>query len=157
MVKVAIKDIELRNIVAFKGHEEEPLFQGDIYYHNCPVGWFSEDAWGGDSHIRIKEPYYEIIENLSKEYLQKRYKEEFLQDLSTLFTDILALNESYRFFKEQSKKGMQIVAVVTTEIGSWLSERVIAFRNEKCLQEYLKTENMILVFKYTSLKDFNVK
>lgn len=157
MVKVAIKDIELRNIVAFKGHEEEPLFQGDIYYHNCPVGWFSEDAWGGDSHIRIKEPYYEIIENLSKEYLQKRYKEEFLQDLSTLFTDILALNESYKFFKEQSKKGMQIVAVVTTEIGSWLSERVIAFRNEKCLQEYLKTENMILVFKYTSLEDFNVK
>ena len=43
----SINEIEIKSLKEFKGHEGEPLFQGNIYYKGKKLGFWSQDAHGG--------------------------------------------------------------------------------------------------------------
>lgn len=67
-----IKDFEIRHIVKFRGHEEEPLQQGDIYYAGKKIGFYSDSAFGGDSIINIYQREEEILQLQDYEQLYKK-------------------------------------------------------------------------------------
>ncbi len=154
MKRVSIKGFELRNIVCFKGHEEEDLQQGDIYYKGKRIGWYSQDAWSGEDIIHLDNGYVEFTEKTAKEYLKTRFKEEFLQKMDTFFLEILELNNNFKFFLAEKKKGMEFIAIVSNEIGGWCSERVYAFRNKKALEDLLEKDKLVLVKKFSTEEDF---
>lgn len=64
-----IKGFQLRNVVNFKGHEQEPLVQGDIWYEGKNVGYFSQDSRGGEDIINFKhEAYEQLAKQRTKDY-----------------------------------------------------------------------------------------
>jgi hypothetical protein len=48
-----LKGFELKNITNFRGHEGEPLMQGNVYYKNKKVGFWSQDSWGGPDNFTL--------------------------------------------------------------------------------------------------------
>jgi hypothetical protein len=49
----SINGLELKKVTHFKGHEGEPLMQGDVYYNGKKVGYYSDDSWGGPENLEI--------------------------------------------------------------------------------------------------------
>ncbi len=41
----------LKGVKEYKGHEGEPLFQGNVYYKNKKIGFFAMGDWGGPSTL----------------------------------------------------------------------------------------------------------
>ena len=104
MIRASIRGLEIRNMKRFLGHEQEELYQGNIYYKGKKVGWYSDDAWGGCSIIDVEKAHREIIENIAKVYLAKKYpKEEFLWSADILFGEIIELTLNAKFFEKQQK------------------------------------------------------
>ena len=109
----SINGIELKAIKEFRGHEYEPLVQGNIYYNGKKVGWYSQDSWGGDDHIDLDsdlkaETRNEINEILNSyesnavfggmnELYNKQYNVTFKTDIfkggTFLFGDLIQLQD----------------------------------------------------------------
>ena len=51
----SINGIMIANLKEFRGHEEERLFQGDIYYRFKKLGFWSQDFSGGDDVFGFDE------------------------------------------------------------------------------------------------------
>lgn len=51
----SINGLTLKKMVSFKGHEGEPLVQGDLHYHGKKVGYYSQDSRGGEDDIQLPD------------------------------------------------------------------------------------------------------
>lgn len=50
-----MKGITVKNLKNFKGHEGEPLIQGNLFMDGEKIGWFSDDSWGGPMAFHIDD------------------------------------------------------------------------------------------------------
>ena len=119
-----IKGIELKNITYFRGHEEEELMQGDVYYKNKKVGFYSQDAWGGEDrfylHNDVDKDICKEITNITNNYiggilfkkLDDLYDTYYHYNSNSkferkgyefFFMDLLQLIEHERLYKKYSK------------------------------------------------------
>ena len=156
MIRASIRGLEIRNMRRFLGHEQEELYQGNIYYKGKKVGWYSDDAWGGCSIIDVQKAHREIIENIAKVYLAKKYpKEEFLWSADILFGEIIELTLNAKFFEKQQKSESKFVGEFS-ENGRFASGRVVATNNPKALEHYAKANNLILERVFSEPKDFQL-
>lgn len=163
-----IKGIELRNIRDFRGHEGEPLTQGDVYYKDKKVGFYSQDAWGGPDIFNLD---YDLDKDLIKEindivnnYIgnvlfkklddlyNKQYNVNFHYEqkgCEYLFMDLLQLMEFEDLYKEYSKKfGVDNIAIVYKDLFNRL-----VYGNRYDIDTSIKFPGTTIL-EYNSLKDF---
>ena len=64
----SVKNISLKSIVKFKGHEGESLLQGNICINGKTVGTYSDDSWGGPTRIDVESTYIPEFKTIAAEY-----------------------------------------------------------------------------------------
>lgn len=120
-----IKGIELKNVKEFRGHEGEELMQGDVYYKNKKVGFYSQDAHGGMDTFDIfynvdrdiRKEIMEIADNYIGGVLFKKIDDLYdkmynytsnhtyeKKGYEYLFMDLLELYDHEKLYKKYSKK-----------------------------------------------------
>lgn len=164
-----IKGIELKNVREFRGHEGEPLTQGDVYYKNKKVGFYSQDSWGGpdilnlDYNLENLEEINDVVNNYiggilfkklddlyNKQYNVKFHYEQ--KGYEYLFMDLLQLMEFEDLYKEYSKKfGVDKIAIVYKDLFNRL-----VYGNRFDIDTSIKFPGTT-IFEYNSLKDFVIK
>lgn len=130
---------ELKGIVRFKGHEGEPLQQGNLYKDGKKVGFYSDGDWGGECTIDLSVKHNP-------------------EEMQWLIWELLELIELEKGFKKALKKGHDFIAtwnleqseveVVTGVYMDHITEvREMAYKDKA-------TNNMKI---YKSLNDFTVE
>ena len=156
MTYSSIKGFKLKNLTKFKGHEQEPLYQGDIYYNGRKVGWYSDDFNGGEPWIDLPDDIYKLLEKVSKEYLKTKYKDhKFMWGVSTFFSEIIELNIDEKFYNQQKKKGLDILVVFKDKKSKYPQEKLVAFKGIEYVYKYLeKNTDLDIARSFTSNEDF---
>lgn len=163
-----IKGIELRNIRDFRGHEGEPLTQGDVYYKNKKVGFYSQDSWGGpdifnldyDLDKDLVKEINDIVNNYDGGVLFKKFDDLYNQHYNVnfnyeqkgyeyLFMDLLQLMEHEETYKEYSKKfGTDNIAIIYKDLFN-----KAVYGNKNDIRVDVKFPGTT-IFEYKSMKDF---
>lgn len=180
----SINGITVKALKNFRGHEGEPLCQGNIYLGNKKIGFWSQDAHGGCDNIYLDAPYKitkleERVRELNRHKNRElsrgdgsKYTMEY--SLDSLFGDWLDLKYDEDAFKEAVKNGYAGVLLVSDgyHVFGWnLSEdalkctdALIIVRFAKKIEEGKKTNKFFkeneftkhTVKIYRSLAQFNV-
>ena len=162
----SINSIQVKNLKKFKGHEGEPLYQGNIYYKGKKLGFWSQDAWGAICDN------YGFNENILKDEVEKYKASDFVEDeyrkytsLESLLSDLITLTEQEKMFKQYAKKGYPSTVVITDGYHEFYGackhtkkedvlksfDSYIKECKEKC---YKNKKSKVIV--YMDLKDFDV-
>ena len=112
----SINEIEIKSLKEFKGHEGEPLFQGDIYYKGKKLGFWSQDAHGGicDNFGFNEEILNEEVKRfVASDMVEERYKE--FAGLEILLSNLVELMEREKQYKKFLKKGLFTTVLITDD------------------------------------------
>ncbi len=151
---VSINCFSIKNIVNFRGHKQELLKQGDVYYKGKKIGFYSQNFSGGTDYIDIDYEYINII----KKYMETKYENEnekmpFYLNQDYFFLELLILNEDYNYFKKAIKQGY-LGVIFFKKKGENYSEYVSSFKNELALKHIKSNTNYERFRVYKSLEDF---
>lgn len=147
----SINGITVKGLTQFRGHEGEPLYQGNIYLGNKKIGWWSQDAHGGCDNIHLDQTYsITKLENKVK-MLNEERKHTFARtggsaiildyDLDLLFGDLMVMQSDERDFKKAIKNGFAGVLLITDgyHIFGWnLSSEEVNLTHGELLKRYEK-------------------
>lgn len=156
-----LKGFELKGVKNFRGHEGEPLQQGDIYYKGSKVGFYSQDSWGGCDNVSIdydlpKELKEEVDDILSNYVTHFEYDNESfeLKGDEYLFQDLLKIMEDEKNFKKYTKKwDCTHIGVVEVDLGQY---QIVGGNSIEDIKESMKRnkiENKTYKI-YNKLEDF---
>ena len=158
-----IKDFEIRHIVKFRGHEEEPLQQGDIYYAGKKIGFYSDSAFGGDSIINIYQREEEIILNkVASEFVEENKKHpsisdfiDFIDKKAVFLEEILQLQDYEQLYKKGLKKGYKclLVSYPTKEYNALYPQIYHCCTNFN-FDKWFSEEKPAYAKYYTNINDF---
>lgn len=163
-----INGLTLKGITRFKGHEGEPLIQGNIYFNNKKVGYYSQDSWGGPDTINIynktdEEEINKIAERFFDKYpngiipedqsftLKDLYRDNYLDGLMGEF---IVLIEAEKEYKAAIKKGYKYVLYAKKDKRHYM--QVYSVPNDKSLEE-LRNSNLIIYYEMLSADQFNIE
>lgn len=164
-----INGLQIKNVVNFKGHEGEGLFQCDVYHNGKKVGWFSQNAWGGPDEIHVNNDVVELFKDYPSDALDKTKQNPnaVFYGIEWAIIDLYGLKQTERAFKSNDSRGFP----GTVEISDWMlgkcvgisnnlcrksDDEIIAYLRTKLSPDYGKCANT--AFKvYRSLEDFNVR
>ena len=180
----SINGITVKALKKFKGHEGEPLYQGNVYLGNKKIGWWSQDSWGGPDSCCLDEPYrIRKLEAKVKELNHDKEKNYTRDDGSTytidysldiMFGDLMELKADEDVFKDAVKNGFAGVLLVTDghHVFGWnlnkemadLSDEIILMKFAKVIEDgkkkhkFYKEDGFIKhqTKIYRSLADFNI-
>lgn len=105
----SINGVTIKAIKKFKGHEGEPLVQGNIYLNNKKLGFWSQDAWGGPDIFTGFAP--NVLRPMAERYrdysgkVEEKYKGIFDEEL--FLYKIAELAEAEKAFKKFWKQGFR--------------------------------------------------
>lgn len=114
----SINGVSIKSLKIFKGHDGEPLYQGNVYYKGRKLGFWSQDAHGGieDNFLfdesQLKEAVDDYRDHSGK--VEDGYKEYF--DASALLCEVADLTQAEKEFKKAAKKGYKAVIRVRNKI-----------------------------------------
>jgi len=111
-----IRGIAIKGLKEFKGHEGEPLLQGNIYFQGKKVGYYSDDFRGGMAVVDIDTKVQHEMFKLSK-----GYEHPYVNSLDNLIYEVVALASLEKEFTSKVKKGYLGIAEVkggTSENGN---------------------------------------
>lgn len=93
-----------------RGHEGEPLRQGNIYIDNKKVGFYSDGDWGGPAEVHFDNAGATAMfeERMTAYYAEN--PSDF-EGAEWFFADVLELVELEKIYKKNAKKGLPITAV----------------------------------------------
>ena len=152
----SMKGIEVKALKEFRGHEGEPLWQGNIYMDGKKVGYYSDDAHGGMAIVDIyPREYREEFEKRTKDYTEKctfngvtlelKGEEHFMSAL----VDLLLTEKRY---KTGAKKGKDVLMdFIDKNYGMVESYLAIPAHMLGAAKEKYKDKDTKV---YTSLDDF---
>lgn len=118
----SINGISLKNVKKFRGHEGEPLYQGNLYLNNKKIGFWSQDSWGGPDNVALDKYYDELSLdnavhklNTDKDYHGGTEDKPFVLEynLERLMGDYMPLYEDEQVYKSAVKKGYAGVMVAS--------------------------------------------
>lgn len=154
-----INGLTLKALKVFRGHEGEPLAQGNVYFNGKKLGFWSQDAWGGPDRFDFDES---LLDNLVEQYkksdkVEPKYKDIF--NLSCLLYDLLCLIDDEKDYKKCVKAGFPIL-LITDLFGNckeWfiLNEAVLGKKVEEVKKSYKQNENLKIKV-YKKLSDFEI-
>jgi len=176
----SIKGISVKKVVDFKGHEQEPLKQCDVYFKNKKIGWFSNDFHGGcdifdyergvgiDIQQEIEKrgkKYFEEID-LSKDYVfneyykkkgktQKDYASE-LGCINLFINELLDLQQDEKEFKKMEKKSVNRVLVYFNKKNEGGVEYRAYVAKER-IASFISEPNFVVTKRYDNLYQFDIK
>lgn len=145
----SINGITVKAVKEFRGHEGEPLYQGNIYLGNKKIGWWSQDSHGGCDNIHLDQPY--IVTKLEHKVKElNRDKEEthersdgskYVLDysLDMMFGDLMVMYEDEKTYRAAVKNGFAGVLLVTDgyHVFGWnLSEETMMYSNDAILRKF---------------------
>jgi len=180
----SINGITVKAIKQFRGHEGEPLYQGNVYLGNKKIGWWSQDSHGGCDNICLDKPYRvrkleEKVKMLNRDK-EKTYsrgdgsKYTIDYSLDIMFGELMVMYTDEKMFKSAIKNGYAGLLLVTDgyhAFGLYLNREIVGLPNEvvcmklsKLIEDGKKkygfykesdfTKHEIKV--YRSLDDFNI-
>ena len=147
----SINGITVKALKQFRGHEGEPLYQGNIYLGNKKIGFWSQDSYGGCDNIYLDQPY--SIAKLKSEIkrLNNERKHTFARtggsaiildyDLELLFGDLMVMYADEKDFKKAVKNGFAGVLLITDgyHIFGWnLDKATTSMSNDEILVRFSK-------------------
>lgn len=156
----SINGLTLKNIVEFKGHEGEPLFQGNIYYNNKKVGFFSQDSWGGEEHVQVDK----AVADLFKDYQCKDYD---FKGIVWAIYDVCDLLDKEKEYKRVIKKN-ELASLLEIKVSDYEFARIVINKLVASLdmtEIVCKVKNTFPKYKdfdisafklYKSIEDFNI-
>lgn len=120
----SINGISVKGLKEFKGHEGEPLYQGNLYLNNKKIGFWSQDGWGGPDNVMLDNGFSEqllnkAVHNLNedKDYYGKANVDgsDFVLEynLERLMGDYISLYEDEKAYKNALKKGYEGVLIAS--------------------------------------------
>jgi len=158
----SINGICIKDIVQFRGHEGEPLAQGDLYLNDKKIGFWSQDSWGGPDNVILNAGYNQRLLNNAIVALNPDKtetigaKEEAFTipyDLDLLVFDYLSLAEDEEAFISAKKEGYSGILVASDGLHqtTWnLSELYTKMSDADLLQ---KMEPLIANAKKSFMKE----
>ncbi len=147
----SINGITVKSIKQFRGHEGEPLCQGNIYLGNKKIGFWSQDSHGGPDSYWLDEPYRvrkleakvaELNCDKTKTYSRgdgSTYTIAYSLDI--MFGDLMNMHEDEKMFKNAIKNGYGGLLLVTDRchvIGWYLDDATVALSNNAILEKFSK-------------------
>ncbi len=61
-------DVQIKKYKTFRGHESEPLAQGDLYFRGKKIIEWSDDSWGGPLRVEFVDAKGRILERASQAF-----------------------------------------------------------------------------------------
>lgn len=180
----SINGITVKALKQFRGHEGEPLFQGNLYLGNKKIGFWSQDSHGGCDNIYLDAPYSKAKLREKVKTLNQHHNRTFARtggsafileyDLELLFGDLMVMQADEKDYKKAVKNGFKGVLLITDgyHIFGWnLDQTETNLRDEVLIHKYSKaiddgkkkhkffkedrfTKHEIKI--YRSVDDFNV-
>lgn len=84
----------LKGVKTYKGHEGEPLFQGNIYLNNRKIGFFAMGDWGGLAALReLSEADAKVLRRFSSRTMNSDFEPE-----TGFFCSIMAAIETRQYY-----------------------------------------------------------
>lgn len=156
-----IKGVELKAVKCFKGHEGEPLTQGNIYMNGKKIGYYSEDFMSGPIHLDIEKEYEEKFEKIVDDVTGGKY-EYMAKDV--FIDELLTLKELEGDFKKAVKEGYKALILVehprqhpfTIKSPTTSTEETIKWLDENGYEKYKEDEKYSLKV-YNDLNQFIVE
>lgn len=147
----SINGITVKAIKQFRGHEGEPLYQGNVYLGNKKIGWWSQDSHGGPDACYLDEPY-RVRKLEEKVKMLNRDKEKTYSrgdgstytidySLDIMLGDLMVMHEDEKMFKSAVKDGYAGLLLVTDgyhAFGLYLNKEIIGLPNEVVLMKFSK-------------------
>ena len=102
----SINGIEIKSLKTFRGHDGTTFLQGNVYYRNKKLGFWSQDAWCGPDLFEFKES---ILDEEVQKYKKsvplddERYRD--IISLEILLGDLVRLIQTEKDFKKGLKNG----------------------------------------------------
>lgn len=179
-----INGLELKNLKNFRGHEDELLYQGNIYLEGKKIGEWKQNYMSGPDELYISDEYDmkkltdKIVElNKGKEdpfcYEMTNTMEQYspwgeLKDycVEILLSHLVDLKDWEKEYKKAEKKYGPSTGIVIATDGSGMHEYIMPYTNEidkGTAMEMMKKENLKF-FKnkkekymaFACLEDFNL-
>ena len=157
----SIKGIELKNVKTFRGVEYPVNYQGNIYYNNKKLGFWSQDSWGGPDSYDFNT---DELDQVAKDY----YGPDSIYGLDCLIDEVLTLKNYEKSYKKAVKEGFITLAVVTDgysettiKVPSKVYKEEIIKDYRKYIDQYVdKSTNHIRdnvkIYVFKSLSDFTL-
>lgn len=103
----SIKGLMIKGLKTFRGHEGEPLNQGNIYLNSKKIGFYSDGDWGGPATVDYDTKEFSgEVQAIVKQYFKENPSEyAFANTDEYLFNDLVELMLDEKEFKQAIKKG----------------------------------------------------
>lgn len=162
----SINGIEIKSLNEFKGHEGEPLFQGNVYYKGKKLGFWSQDAHGGicDNYGFDEEILNDEVKRfVASDMVEEEYKK--IVGLESLLSDLVELMEREKQYKKFLKKGLNTTVLITDGYHGFYGACLSASKEEalETFKKYIEESKRkcfknkeVKVFVYMDLNDFKV-
>lgn len=171
-----INEIQIKNLKSFVGHECD-YYQGNVYYKNKKLGFWSQDSMGGADNFyfntKILEEEIDKFKNSS--YIDRIFKNNSLntdENTAILLDKLVFLSQCEKEYKKQTKKGHKTMILAVGDTGSclWSSaidinklnpdkkDKIIINAKKDLAEHYYKQFEISAIdfYIYTSLEDFNI-
>lgn len=106
----SINGITIKSLKKFRGHEGEELFQGNVYFNNKKLGFWSQGDWGGpDTFDFNMTALNSACKDFQKGHPQNSKYYDILDDASVFMGELVNFIELTSRFKSYFKKGYKTI------------------------------------------------
>lgn len=169
-----INGFELKGVKEFKGHEGEDCYQGNIYYKNKKVGYFSSSYTMGPMDINFDDREVERIFNETLKAYIENFPEQFdgsgllypelnrMFDGESFIIELLNIKDWEKLVKKEFKKGYKSAVMIFDEGELENKEKrfknrtFLILRHESSIDTYKPPKNHRVLRFIHSLAAFNI-
>lgn len=178
-----IKDIQLKAIKTFRGHEGEELVQANVYFKNKKVGFYSDGDWGGPATLDVPKEVLEVLAAIHEEYVPEKVQftnDTVYQKAESAVESLLAFADIEKTYKKVVKKHgegttLHVVTAHSYFAGDIITTSTVAIPpsstfvyDDKTYNEllkeikgslpnYISKLSLFRILKFESLNDFTME
>lgn len=158
--------VVIKNLKTFKDHEGMIAYQGDVWFNNKKLGFWSQDSWCGSDHYDFKESLLDAVVNRFKKssLLEDKYRD--IANLDIMLNHLVNLIEQEKEYKKGVKKGYPTYVRATDGfhiLGYYTRQLAADVKKDEYYQSFLEKCNTTM-FKdwnkqvniYDNIENFNI-
>lgn len=158
--------VVIKNLKTFKDHEGMIAYQGDVWFNNKKLGFWSQDSWCGGDHYDFKESLLDVAVDRFKKssLLEDEYRD--IANLDIMLNHLVNLIEQEKEYKKGVKKGYPTYVRATDGfhiLGYYTRQLAAEVKKDEYYQSFLEKCNTTM-FKdwnkqvniYDNIENFNI-